>query len=155
MKINKYIKNNKSKINDENEENYKEYLLYELTPVFAAGEVYIPSIIDKITAQIFYNSNILSILNLLLIGEKPSEKISDKKLEQMIDLKGTNLFLIPCEPRNDESFNDMFIRLLNKYNMISIALYRKNIEHGRLFFTVSRWSCRVSLLGSRRTAFSR
>ncbi len=123
-----YIKNNKSKINDENEENYKEYLLYELTPVFAAGEVYIPSIIDKITAQIFYNSNILSILNLILIGEKPSEKISDKKLEQMIDLKGTNLFLIPCEPRNDESFNDMFIRLLNKYNMISIALYRKNIQ---------------------------
>ena len=43
----------------------------------------------------------------------------------MFDLKGTNLFLIPCEPRN-ESFSDMFKRLLNKYSMISIALYRKN-----------------------------
>ena len=122
-----YIQNNKSKINDENEENIKEYLLYELTPVFAAGEVYLPSLIDKITAQIFYNSNILSILNLLLIGEKPPEKHSDKKLAQMLDLKGTNLFLIPCEPRN-ESFSDMFLRLLNKYNMVSIALYRKNIQ---------------------------
>lgn len=45
----------------------------------------------------------------------------------MIDIKGSNLFLIPCEPRN-ESFSDMFKRLLAKYNMISIALYRKNIQ---------------------------
>ena len=55
----------------------------------------------------FYNSNLLTILNLLLIGEKPPEKKADKKLAQMFDLQGTNLFLIPCEPRN-ESFSDMF-----------------------------------------------
>ena len=73
----------------------------------------------------FYNSNLLTILNLLLIGEKPPEKKADKKIAQMFDLQGTNLFLIPCEPRN-ESFSDMFKRLLNKYSMISVALYRKN-----------------------------
>ena len=73
----------------------------------------------------FYNSNLLTILNLLLIGEKPPEKKADKKLAQMFDLQGTNLFLIPCEPRN-ESFSDMFKRLLSKYSMISVALYRKN-----------------------------
>ena len=116
---------NMSHINDEIEDN-KENLVYELTPVFAAGEVYLPSLVDKITAQILYNSNLLSILNLLLIGEKKPEKISDKKLAQMFDIEGTNLFLIPSEPRN-ESFGDMFHRLLYKYNMISIALYRKNV----------------------------
>ena len=117
-------KSNQSQINDENE-NDSENLLYEHTPVYAAGEVYLPSVVDKITGQMFYNSNLLTILNLLLIGERPPEKKADKKLAQMFDVQGTNLFLIPCEPRN-ESFSDMFKRLLNKYSMISIALYRKN-----------------------------
>ena len=74
-----------------------------------------------------YNSNLLTILNLLLIGERAPESKIEKKLSQMFDLPGSNLFLIPCEPRN-ESFSDMFKRLLNKYNMISIALYRKNVQ---------------------------
>ena len=116
--------NSQSQIHDDNESN-GENLHYEHTSVYAAGEVYLPSIVDKITSQIFYNSNLLTILNLLLIGERPPEKKADKKLAQMFDLKGTNLFLIPCEPRN-ESFSDMFKRLLNKYSMISVALYRKN-----------------------------
>ena len=116
--------NNQSQIHDDNENN-GENLHYEHTPVYAAGEVYLPSVVDKITSQMFYNSNLLTILNLLLIGERPPEKKADKKLAQMFDLKGTNLFLIPCEPRN-ESFSDMFKRLLNKYSMISVALYRKN-----------------------------
>ena len=127
-----FNENKNSKINDESEDNMREYLLYESTPVFAAGEVYLPSLIDKIMAQIFYNSNILSILNLLLIGEKTPEKLSDKKLEQMINIEGTNLFLIPCESRT-ESFSDMFIRLLNEYSMISIALYRKNIQENSYY----------------------
>ena len=112
-----------SQINDD--QNDGENLHYEHTPVYAAGEVYLPSVVDKITGQMFYNSNLLTILNLLLIGEKPPEKKADKRIAQMFDLQGTNLFLIPCEPRN-ESFSDMFKRLLNKYNMISVALYRKN-----------------------------
>ena len=116
--------NSQSQIYDDNESN-GENLHYEHTPVYAAGEVYLPSVVDKITGQMFYNSNLLTILNLLLIGEKPPEKKADKKLAQMFDLQGTNLFLIPCEPRN-ESFSDMFKRLLSKYMMISIALYRKN-----------------------------
>ena len=122
-----FYDNSQSHINDENEEYNKENLLYELTPVFAAGEVYLPSLVDKITAQFFYNSNLLTIINLLLVGEKTPEKKSDQKLEKMLNFKGTNLFLIPSEPRN-ESFGDMFNRLLFKYNMISIALYRKNVS---------------------------
>ena len=106
---------------NENESN----LNYDITPVYAAGEVYLPTVIDRITSQISYNSNLLTILNLILIGERPPEKIADKKLSQMIELSGSNLFLIPCDPKS-ESFNDMFKRLLIKYSMICIALYRKN-----------------------------
>ena len=119
-------KDNQTQISVE-DENGNESLHYEHTPIYAAGEVYLPSLIDKITCQMHYNSNLLTILDLLLIGERPPEKKIEKKLSQMFDLQGSNLFLIPCEPRN-ESFSDMFKRLLNKYNMISIALYRKNVQ---------------------------
>ena len=119
-------KDNQTQISEE-DENGSDNLHYEHTPIYAAGEVYLPSLVDKITCQMHYNSNLLTILDLLLIGERPPEKKIEKKLAQMFDLQGSNLFLIPCEPRN-ESFSDMFKRLLSKYNMISIALYRKNVQ---------------------------
>ena len=93
------------------------------------GEVYLPSVIDRITSQISYNSNLLTILNLLLIGEKSPEKNADKNIDKVLKLSGSNLFLIPCEERN-ESFND---RLLIQYKMVSIALYRKNEEDNFYF----------------------
>ena len=120
-----HIKGNSAQTQISDENDYKSNLNYDITPVYAAGEVYLPTVIDRITSQISYNSNLLTILNLILIGEKPPEKTADKKLAQMIELAGCNLYLIRSEPRS-ESFNDMFKRLLNKYAMISIALYRKN-----------------------------
>ena len=120
-----HLKSNSTQIQISDENDYKSNLNYDITPVYAAGEVYLPTVVDRITSQISYNSNLLTILNLILIGEKPPEKAADKKLAQMIELSGCNLYLIPSEPKS-ESFNDMFKRLLIKYSMISIALYRKN-----------------------------
>ena len=124
--------NNQFQIQSDKEGNDQENLHYEQTSIYAAGEVYIPSIMDKITAQIFYNSNLLVILNLLLNGEYNSQKKASKKLAEIIDIKGSYLFLIPCESR-DESFGDMFKRLLIKYSMISIALYRKNFQENAYY----------------------
>ena len=67
-----------------------------------------------------------NILNLLLIGSKGPQKYWDQKLNQLYNnLRNSNLFLIQCESK-DESFGDMFKRLLIKNKMISIGLYRKN-----------------------------
>ena len=101
---------------------------FEYTPVYAAGEVFLPSLIDKITGQMYHKEYLYNILNLLLTGEKGEEKYSNKKIKQLFNnLTNSNLFLIPTESRN-ESFGDMFLRLLSKNKMISIALYRKNIN---------------------------
>ena len=114
-------------INDRSEKG-SENLKYEYTPVYAAGEICLPSLIDKITGQMFHKEFLYTIINLLLTGEKYPQKSSDKKLSHLFNnLPTSNLFLIPCEPRN-ESFSDMFKRLLNKNKMISIALYRKNVN---------------------------
>ena len=41
---------------------------YNLSTLFAAGEVYIGSIIDTLTAQAFYNPHIVTILQQILVG---------------------------------------------------------------------------------------
>jgi len=125
-KNNKY--NNKSYnniINDKNE-NETENIAYEYTPIYASGEVFLPSLIDKITGQMYHKEFLYNILNLLLNGEKVTQKSSDKKLSQLFNnLTNSNLFLIPSDSRS-ESFGDMFNRLLTRNKIISIALYRKN-----------------------------
>jgi hypothetical protein len=124
--LNEQKKRNNEIIFDQNE-NGSENLQYEYTPIYASGSVYLPSLIDKITGQMCHKEFLYTIMKLLLTGERPSQKSSDKKLGQLFNnLSSSNLFLIPCESRN-ESFSDMFKRLLIKYKMISIALYRKNV----------------------------
>ena len=48
---------------------------YEFTPLYASGEVFTPSIIDRLTCQSYYNPHIVTILNLLLSGEKVKHSI--------------------------------------------------------------------------------
>ena len=126
-----YDQNKKPKFNSKNNKrNYsKENDLsssYEMTPVFASGEIYLPSLVDKIIAQMYYNTNLLIILKLLLEGEKHIIKNSEKKLNNLFKLIGSNLFMIPCEIKS-ESFGEMFKRMLTKNGILCIALYRKNI----------------------------
>ena len=106
--------------------NYKISPNYELTPVFATGEIYLPSLGDKILAQMFYNTNLLTIVNLILEGDKYIMKKKKKKLNDIFQLTGSNLFMIPCELKN-ESFGEFFKRMLAKNGILCIALYRKNL----------------------------
>ena len=106
--------------------NYKISPNYELTPVFATGEIYRPSLGDKILAQMFYNTNLLTIVNLILEGDKYIMKSKEKKLNDIFQLTGSNLFMIPCELKN-ESFGEFFKRMLAKNGILCIALYRKNL----------------------------
>ena len=111
---------------DNNKLNYKTSPNYELTPVFASGEIYLPSLGDKILAQMFFNSNLLTIINLILEGDKNIMKKKEQKLYDMFKLTGSNLFLIPCEIKN-ESFGELFKRMITKNGILCIALYRKNL----------------------------
>ena len=121
-----FSKNNDSLKSNSNRMNYKIQPNYELTPVFARGEIYLPSLGDKILAQMFYNSNLLTIINLILEGDKNIRKKKEKKLNDIFNLSGSNLFMIPCEIKN-ESFGEMFKRMITKNGILCIALYRKNL----------------------------
>ena len=47
-------------------------------------------------------------------------------MEKLFNFKGSNLFLIPNEIKN-ESYIDMYERLVSKYGVVPIALYRQNL----------------------------
>ena len=117
--LKKLFVRNKKKSNDEEDLPPQ----YEHTSVYAIGEVYLPSLVDKLTCQTFYNSNILTILNLILSGDSYRK---DKEMEKLFNLTGSNLFLILNDCKN-ESYSDMFNRLVMNKGIIPIALYRKNI----------------------------
>lgn len=51
--------------------------------LFAAGEVYISSIIDTLTAQAFYNPNIVTILQQILVGRSETSHVDFEK--QVVD----------------------------------------------------------------------
>jgi len=125
---NKNSKNKKNKNNNKNNDENDNPSMYEFTSVYASGEVYLPSVVDKISCQTFYNPNLLTVINLLLNGDNNNNKSKKEKIiEKIFNLESCNLFLIPNDMKN-ESFNDMYNRLIMKNGIMPIALYRKNIR---------------------------
>ncbi|MCQ2815745.1 MAG: calcium-activated potassium channel [archaeon] len=104
---------------------------YEFTPLYASGEVFTPSIIDRITCQSYYNPHIVTIIELILGGENNQLNKKAKKLEDIFKLGGSNLYLVKIpEAFINESFGEFFYFLVKVHHSISIALYRKNIIEG-------------------------
>lgn len=100
---------------------------HQYQTLFAAGEVYISSIIDTLTAQAFYNPNIVTILQQILVGRCDSfhrdfennlvthfgDKISQSNLWQI---------LMP-EEQYGKTFDKLFKFLLDK-GLVTLGLYR-------------------------------
>jgi hypothetical protein len=94
---------------------------YKYTTLFAAGEVYISTIIDTLTCQSYYNPHIVTILQQILKGANVPDS------EVMIanpDLCQSNLWQIwvPEECLN-KTFEQLFLYFLEK-DLICLGLYR-------------------------------
>lgn len=106
-------------------------LQYEFTPLYASGEVFTPSIIDRITCQSFYNPHIVTIIELILGGENAMMSRKSRELEEIFNLGGSNLYLVKIpEAYVNEPFKEFFYFLIKVHHCIVIALYRKNIIEG-------------------------
>jgi|TARA_B110001450_G_C17569657_1_gene460257 hypothetical protein len=66
---------------------------YQLSTLYAAGEVYISAIIDTLTCQSYFNKHIVTILQQILKGESEED---DEQLRNMMkahpDLTQSNLW---------------------------------------------------------------
>jgi hypothetical protein len=98
---------------------------YETTSLFAAGEVYISSIIDTLTCQAFYNHHIVTILYQLLTGGKNTSNATMRGICENVGLKSSNLWQIPIhESFINKPFVDMYKELAENYNCIALGIYR-------------------------------
>lgn len=97
---------------------------YEFTPLFAAGEVYISSIIDTLTSQAYYNPHIVTILRQLLTGGKQSNTVI-RTICELAELKQSNLWQISVpEDYLNKSFGELFNYLAFERELIALGLYR-------------------------------
>ena len=93
---------------------------YQLSPLYASGEVYIASIIDTLTCQAYFNPHIVTILQQILIG---GSNISNQIVNASEDLRQSYLWQITVPEqfvvRGFECEGHFFvffrIRLLNSF----------------------------------------
>lgn len=97
----------------------KNDLNYVFSTLFAAGEVYISSIIDKLTAQAYYNPYIVTLVQMILKGGASASK------QKGNDLISSNLWQIDCpEECFNKTFEHLFEFLLDR-NLLALGLYRQ------------------------------
>ncbi|KAL4472400.1 hypothetical protein ABPG74_018349 [Tetrahymena malaccensis] len=101
----------------------------ELTPLYAAGEVYISTMVDALTCQTFYNPHILTIFQQILTGGNHSQ---EQNLNNEIDkIKQSNLWQIPV-PEDYYVKQDLHLFLIKFY-----LFFNQNKTFGQLFHYLS------------------
>ena len=106
------------------------YAEYEYTPLYASGEIFTPSIIDGLTCQSYFNPHIVTIIEMLLGGQRFNSESKTKRLEEFYGLNNSNLYLIKIpDTQINEAFAEFYSFLL-RHHSIAIALYRKNTVDG-------------------------
>ena len=104
--------------------------VYEYSPIFASGEVYTPSIIDRITCQIYYNPNILTIIEQLLNGGATNKNKKVLRLEKELKIPSSNLYLLQMpDAFIGETFEKLFSHLIESNFIIPLGLYRRSVEN--------------------------
>lgn len=100
---------------------------YEMTSLYAAGEMYHSGIVDILACQAFYNPHLLTILQQILIGVKV-ENYQEMALYSELGLEQSNLLLreIPCNYVG-ESFEELFKHFCFEKNLICLGLYRYSL----------------------------
>jgi len=94
---------------------------FDFSPVFAAGDVYSFSIIDTLTAQAYFNPHIVTIFHQLLRGSDSKSTL----IRSAKELKQSKLLQIPVpEEFINREFRELFLYLLDNFNVIAIAIYR-------------------------------
>ena len=100
---------------------------YTRQTMYTAGEVYISSIIDTLTAQACYNPNIVTILQQILVGRSELVKSAfELKLEEIFKekIEQGNIWQIPVpEEMVNKTFDKLYNFLLDK-NLVALGMYR-------------------------------
>lgn len=97
---------------------------YELTSLYAAGEMYHSGIVDTLTCQAFYNPHLLTILDQILVGMKQHGDREKTPFDD-IDIARSNLILkeVPGDFVG-QTFGGLFQHYAKEEQLICLGIYR-------------------------------
>jgi hypothetical protein len=97
---------------------------YELTSLYAAGEMYHSGIVDTLTCQAFYNPHLLTILQQILVGMKQRDYV-EMALYDELGITQSNLILKAIPPDYiGVTFEKLFQHFAIEKNLICLGIYR-------------------------------
>lgn len=102
---------------------------FDQTPVFAAGEVYLSSLMDSLICQAYYNPALDTVLKQLIVGDgKKGLKSSRRVKMQDTDfshVQTSNLYHMKVSKYYvGRKYSKFFDNLATRRNIIPLALYR-------------------------------
>ena len=106
------------------------YYLYDQTPVFASGEVYLSSLMDSLICQAYYNSALINVLKQLLIGDSKKNSNQGSKRIKIQDsdfshVQTSNLYHIKVPKYyHGKRYSKLFDNLTTRRSVIPLGLYR-------------------------------
>lgn len=109
----------------------KNEICFSHKELIAAGRISLTEIMDRLTAQSYYNPQIINLVNLLLNSEDCLNYQFDEVTRSVLfELRIEENFLIQKDiPKQfiNKSYKELFLHLINQENTIALGLYRYNI----------------------------
>ena len=97
---------------------------YELTALYAAGEMYHSGIVDTLACQAFYNPYLLTILQQILVGMK-QKGFEEMAMYDGLGLAQSNLILKQIPPEFiGKTFEELFKNFACYKDLICLGIYR-------------------------------
>lgn len=103
---------------------------FRSTPQFAAGELFVSSLLDTVVCQAFYNPHIVNIINRLVISKDPYEdaamtnRAGTVKLRGLDSVLGSSLYQIDIPHIMQHKKYEFLFESLVEQGVIPIGLYR-------------------------------
>jgi hypothetical protein len=105
---------------------------YDLTPIFAAGEVYSSSLMDSLICQACYNSALITVLKQLVIGETKKSFLKKNMIifgKEFAKIKWSNLYYVNVpEDLVGSRFSKLYKEFTLEKQMIPLGLGRWGVE---------------------------
>ena len=98
---------------------------YKVSEPFAAGEIYIPSLLDSLMCQAFYNPYITQIMQQMIMGSAAtSQKINEVYKKHNLTESALFLFDVNKNIAEQREFSKVFEKCIYEYGMLPIGIYK-------------------------------
>jgi len=103
---------------------------YYASKPFAAGEIYVGSLLNSLMCQAYYNPKIMDILDQMIMGSANTPADILKVYKQLnLSMCSLNLVEIP-KKCTSYAFQNIFEHCVKNYGMVPLGVYKRHMDEG-------------------------